>query len=190
MQTESTPKKSKTPTGLRLRHSRSCKANAGGRCNCSPSVEAWAFDKRTGKKLRKTFTGAGAIAAAKGWRADATGAVRRGTLKPASSITLREAAEAWLEGARAGAIRNRSGDLYKPSVIYSYERALKLRVLDELGAAKLGDITRTDVQDRRRATPGGRPRPEHGAERDHAAARDPRTRAQARRDRREPDGRP
>jgi integrase len=132
-----------TPTGLRARHSRSCPAPEG-RCTCTPSWEAWAYDRRTGRKVRKTFS---TQAAAKAWRAEATTAVRRGSLRAVPSLTLREAAAAWLAGARDGSIRNRSGDRYKPSAIRGYEAALERRVLPDLGGAKLSDITRGDVQD-------------------------------------------
>jgi integrase len=111
------------------------------------AVEAWAYDKRTTKKIRKTFTGKGALAEAKGWRADATGAVRRGTMRAPTQITLREAAEAWLEGAKSGGIRTRSGDLFKPSTLHGYEQALTSRVLPVLGGARLSDIARADLQD-------------------------------------------
>ena len=60
--------------------------------------------------------------------------------------TLREAWDVWLAGARDGSIRNRSGDRYKPSVIRSYETSMRLRVLDELGGAKLSAIGRLDLQ--------------------------------------------
>jgi integrase len=136
-----------TPTGLRIRHSRPCNSTSGHSCNCAPSVEAWAWDKRSGKKIRKTFAGTGAIAAAKSWRADASGAVRRGTMRAPSQVTLRQAAAQWLEGAKSGGIRNRSGDEFKPSTIYSYEHSLNLRILPVMGGAKLCDITRTDLQD-------------------------------------------
>ena len=43
-------------------------------------------------------------------------------------------------------MRNESGDLYKPSAIRGYERALRDRVLPELGAKRLGDVQRRDVQ--------------------------------------------
>jgi integrase len=59
---------------------------------------------------------------------------------------LREFAEAWLVGARDGSIRNRSGDRYKPSTIRGYEQALREYVLPEIGAAKLQDLRRQDVQ--------------------------------------------
>jgi integrase len=67
-------------------------------------------------------------------------------MRSPSTTTLRDASEAWLEGARQGAIRNRSGDLYKPSAVRSYERALRLRVLDELGAKRLSDVHHGDLQ--------------------------------------------
>jgi integrase len=66
---------------------------------------------------------------------------------PRPPFTLRDAAAAWLAGARDGSIRNRSGDVYKPSAIRGYEAALQRRILPELGAAKLADISRADVQD-------------------------------------------
>jgi integrase len=68
-------------------------------------------------------------------------------MRAPSRVTLREAAEAWLRGAEDGSVRTRSGDPYKPSAIRSYEAALRLRVLPELGAARLSDIRRVDVQD-------------------------------------------
>ena len=47
---------------------------------------------------------------------------------------------------RSGKVRTRSGDLYKPSAIRGYERALRDRVLPELGSKRLGDVQRRDVQ--------------------------------------------
>jgi integrase len=63
-----------------------------------------------------------------------------------SSTTLREAADEWLRLAKEGSIRNRSGDLYKPSVLRNYERNLKLRVLPELGGKRVSDVHRGDLQ--------------------------------------------
>jgi integrase len=66
---------------------------------------------------------------------------------PASSPTLREAADEWLKGGWDGRIRTRSGNVYKPSALRSYERALRLRVLPQLGGRRLADIHRRDIQD-------------------------------------------
>ena len=60
---------------------------------------------------------------------------------------MREAGEAWIAGAREGAIRNRSGDRYKPSAVRGYEAALRQRIFPDLGARRLSDIRRSDVQD-------------------------------------------
>jgi integrase len=130
-------------TGIRTRHGRACRLRDGGSCSCHASYEAWVYDRRSGQKIRKTFP---TISAAKGWRADALGEVRRGKLRPASPTTVREAWEEWHAGATAGAIRKRGGGLYKPSVLRSYKTSMERRVLDELGAVRLGEITRFDLQ--------------------------------------------
>src|SRR5947207_9161526 len=126
--------------GIRQRHGRGC--NVKGRCRCP--YEAFVYSKRDGKKIRKTFS---TQAAASAWRNDASTAVRKKLLRAPSSTTLKQAADAWLEGARAGLIRPRSGAPYKPSVLRSYDHHLRLRVLPELGSTRLADVTRTDLQD-------------------------------------------
>jgi integrase len=68
-------------------------------------------------------------------------------MRAPTATTLRQAWETWLAGAREGRVRNRSGDAYKPSVLRSYEASMRLRVLPELGGARLSDITRITVQD-------------------------------------------
>ena len=73
--------------------------------------------------------------------------LRAGTMRAPTSQTLREAAGAWLDGAREGSIRTRSGDLYKPSAVRTYDQALRLRVLPMFGARKLSEIRRSDLQD-------------------------------------------
>ena len=81
------------------------------------------------------------------WRADALSALSWGGLRTPKPTTIREAWETWHEGAKAGTIRNRSGDEYKPGALRSYERAMRLRVLPELGATRLADIRRADLQE-------------------------------------------
>jgi integrase len=131
------------PEGISLRHQRSCPARSGGRCRCSPTYQAQAWSPRDQRRLTRTFP---TLAAAKGWRYDALVGLRHGTLRAAGSVTLRQAAEEWLAAAEAGLVRNRSGDPYKPSALRGYEQALRLRIVPALGAAKLSDIRRSDVQ--------------------------------------------
>ena len=130
--------------GILVRHLKACAAHSGGRCNCRPTYQASVWSARDGRRIKKSFP---TLAEAKAWRVDAQGAIRRGTMRAPSQLTLREVAEAWLSGARKGSIRNRSGDRYKPSVIRTYEIALRLRVLPELGGRNLSEIRRADLQD-------------------------------------------
>jgi integrase len=131
--------------GIEIRHKGNCTVGTrDGRCNCKPSYRASAWLPREGKLVRKTFP---TKAAAKAWRHDAMVARDRGGLAPPAKRKLREAAEAWLDGARAGTVRNRSGDPYKPAAINGYEKALRLRVLPRFGDVRLSDLRRIDLQD-------------------------------------------
>ena len=129
--------------GIEVRHARGCPgALDEAACACRPSFRASVWSPREQRRVRKTFP---TLAAARAWRVDSLSALRRGELS-VSSTTLHQAAAAWAEGARSGAIRNRSGDAYKPSAVRGYEEALRLRLLPELGGAKLSEIRRADVQ--------------------------------------------
>jgi integrase len=130
--------------GIRLRHGKLCPSRSGGACRCRPTYQANVWSARDGKRIFKTFA---TLAEAKAWRSEAHVALRRGTMRAASSGTLREAADAWLEGVKSGAIRNRSGHAYKPSAIRGYETALVTRVLPALGGVRLSEIRRVDLQD-------------------------------------------
>ncbi len=131
------------PTGIRARHARSCASRGGARCDCKPSYEAAVYSKRDGRKVRKTFD---SQAEARRWRHDAGAMVAKGAMRAPVRLTVAEAAEAWLAVAREGVARTRSGDAYKPSAIRGYEQALRLRVLPEVGAVRLADLERRDLQ--------------------------------------------
>jgi integrase len=107
------------------------------------SYEAWVYDCRAKRKLYKTFP---TLAAAKGWRADATSAVRKGTLTAPTRQTLEEAAEKWLAGATRDTILTRGGRPYKPAVLRGYEADLRRYVLPDLGAVQLASLRRADLQ--------------------------------------------
>jgi integrase len=131
------------PEGIRARHREGCAAKVGGRCSCKPAWEAQVYSVRDRRKIRRTFP---TLAAARGWRADSLAALRRGTLRAPTPLTLNEAADALLEGMKSGRIRTRSGDRYKPSTIRSYETGLSLHVRKPLGGLKLSEIERFDLQ--------------------------------------------
>lgn len=128
--------------GIRPRHARSCRYRET-RCTCTPTYKAQAYDAAAGKPIYKTFP---TISAARWWRQDAYSALRAGTLSADRGHTLEHAAADWLTAARAGIVRTRSGDTYKPAAIRGYERNPRLRVLDQLGHAHLREITLPQLQ--------------------------------------------
>ncbi len=129
--------------GIRERHARSCRSLSGGRCGCEPTYEGYVWNPAKGKQERRTFRDQ---AEARGWVRDAKIALRRGRTLVRPTTTLQGAWDAWLEGARNGAIRTRSGELYKPASLRNYELALRLRILPTLGREPISDLSRTDLQ--------------------------------------------
>jgi hypothetical protein len=134
-----------TPEGIVLRHSRRCSSLSDeGACDCRPGYQAQVFSPRDRRTIRKTFK---ALADARAWRVEAQSALHKGTLRAPSRITLDEAAEEWLAAAKAGVIRTRSGDRYKPGVMRGYEQALRTRILPAFGHLRTSALTRNAVQD-------------------------------------------
>lgn len=129
--------------GIDVRHLRACRSREGGTCSCRPSYRAEAFDRRSGRKLRRTFP---TLAAAKSWRSDAIRELRQGVRLGPTGITFRRAAEEWLAGAKDGTIRNRSGARFKPSALRGYEAALTSRLVPAIGGMRLEDVTRIVLQ--------------------------------------------
>jgi integrase len=130
-------------TGIRRRHSRNCPAKVGKRCNCGAGYEASVYSPRDRKPITKTFL---SKSEARSWRAEAKRGIDRATLRAPGGRTLKEAAEAWLDGAERGEIRTRSGTPYKPSTLRGYRRDLNTRVLPMLGSKKLNAIATPDLQ--------------------------------------------
>ncbi len=131
-------------TGIEIRHARGCPARDEGECSCTPSFQASAWSARDGKRIRRTFA---TVTAAKTWRSDAQAAIRKGTMRAPTATTLREAAAVWLEGAESGAVRTRSGEIYKASSLRGYAQGLRDHVLPELGTARLSELDRVELQD-------------------------------------------
>jgi integrase len=131
--------------GIRRLHSAGCPAKVDDdrRCRCRAGYEASVYDRRAGRKIRKTFPTA---AAARTWRLDALQALRRGTLRAAEPTTVNEAADELIAGMQAGTIRTRSGDRYKPSAARSYRETFEKHVRADLGAMRISDVDRRHVQ--------------------------------------------
>jgi integrase len=136
--------------GIVVKHRVGCASAHEARCNCRRIYQASVWSARERRRIRRHFD---SLSAARAWRAESYGKLRRRELRAPSAMTFREAAELWLAGVRTGAIRNRSGDLYKPSTIRSYEQALRGPkhgrggLLRALGPVRLTNLTIDDVQD-------------------------------------------
>ncbi|HEX7278002.1 MAG TPA: site-specific integrase [Solirubrobacterales bacterium] len=128
---------------IKKRHSRNCPARRGKRCSCKGGYRAEIYSPRDKKKIRKTFAHKGD---AQSWAADVKRGVDHGTLRAPTKRTLGEAAAAWLAGAEAGTIRNRSGNRYKPATLRGYRQALEDHVLPMLGGHKINAVTTSDLQ--------------------------------------------
>ena len=136
--------------GIVVKHRAGCASERGARCNCRRVYQAAVWSARDRKRIRRHFD---SLTAAKMWRSDSYGKLRRRELRAPSAMKFSEAAEQWLAGVRTGYIRTRSGDLYKPSTIRSYEQALRGSqegnggLLAALGSVRLSDLTLDDMQD-------------------------------------------
>jgi hypothetical protein len=128
--------------GITERHARGCR-HRESRCTCTPTFKAQVYDAKAGKRITKTFS---TITAARRWRQDSYASLRAGTLTADRGPTLEQAADDWLEAARAGIVRNRSGDAYKPAAIRGYAHTLRKWVLPALGQERLRELTLPQLQ--------------------------------------------
>jgi len=120
----------------------------GAGCRCAKSYEAFAWDKREGKKVRKTFSGERAHSEAKAWRDSKTIELRQPGFTASGKTAqplLRDAADAFLEAAETGVAESRNREPYKAATLRGYARDLA-RICDDLGAVALDELTPKDVR--------------------------------------------
>ena len=137
--------KPKATPGIDVRHSKQCGSRESGRCNCKPTFQAHVFDKRAGRRIRKTFS---TITAAKNWRVDAIKALRDGetaALCP-TKRTVTQALDQLIAGMDDGTVLDRSGRRYRPATVRSYRQAAETYLKPSLGRLRLSDLVRGDVQ--------------------------------------------
>lgn len=96
-----------------------------------------------GRQERKSFR---TLAEARKWRRDHGREVQFKPPGGGSGQTVAEAAAEFMKGAESGAIRDRNERKFKPSTIRSYDRALRLGILPNLGARQLSEVTAKDVR--------------------------------------------
>jgi integrase len=101
------------------------------------------FDRRTGKRLRRTFPN---LTAAKRWREDAIVALRRGELRVEQTPRIADALAELLDGMGDGRALNRSGEPYKPGTIRTYGYAVRDVLEPRFGHLRLHELRRRDVQ--------------------------------------------
>lgn len=104
---------------------------------------AEAYDKVMGKRVTKTFP---TLAAAKQWRTTKQVQIANGEARATGPLSLEVAAKDWMQRAEAGTTRNRSGEVYKPSVLRGYEQKLRLHIYPALGHVQLADVRISQVQ--------------------------------------------
>jgi integrase len=132
-------------TGIDVRHRKTCEQRRDdGKC-CGASFQAHVFDKRSGKRIRKTFE---TKTAARLWRQDAIAALHRGEFAAVtpSSRTVVQALEDMIDGMKAGRVLDRSGRRYRPATVRSYEQAANRVLGPALGHLRLSEVRRGDVQ--------------------------------------------
>lgn len=104
-------------------------------------AEAW--DNAAQRRIYKSFP---TERAAINWRRDMQVKIARGEARAFEPTTVREAWLLWIEAARAGKVRARGGQEYKPGVLRTYELAFEGRILKKLGHVKVGELRRVTVQ--------------------------------------------
>jgi integrase len=153
MQGQPSETKKKLPEGIRERHSRKCASREGRKCNCEPSYEASVYDARSSRdqgrivKIRRTFTGKGALAAAKVWRKDAAHQAGRGEIHYERKQSLEDAVAEWLGKCERGEVRSRRRVPYSASTLRDYRSDLSRFILSRIGHKAVTDVTTRDVQE-------------------------------------------
>lgn len=139
------PKDTKTRyQGIYARHQLGCAIESNRACNCSPSYWGQVWD-RAASKPRKTKR-LRTVAEARNARADLETTLRAGMLPSSSTMRLAKAVENYLDAIKSGRALNKHGRPYKSSTIRDIEGALVGYVEPELGARRIGDVRRGDVQ--------------------------------------------
>lgn len=113
--------------GIEVRHESSCRSHDAGRCSCEPTFRATVWSQHERKRIRKSFP---TRAAAKAWRQDAAGAVRRGELRAAAAPLLDDAIALMLAAMDAGTFRTRGRRPFKPTTRRAAEQTYRLRVTE------------------------------------------------------------
>lgn len=130
--------------GVFARHQRHCAVADKSRCTCRPSYYGVAWDRARGRPVKTRHMAT--VDAARSARIDLIRMLERGEAPLAETVRLREARERFVQAARDGRALNKRGLRYKPSAIANIEECLRVHVEPTLGAKRLSDIRRGQVQ--------------------------------------------
>jgi integrase len=130
--------------GIEVRHATDCRSRSGGRCSRRPSYRASVWSTRDRKRIRRSFP---TEAAAKAWRHDAAGAIRRGELRAINAPRLDDAVTELLAAMDVGTFRTRGRRPFKPTTRRAAEQTYRLRVAHRYGRVRLDRIDHLDLQD-------------------------------------------
>lgn len=141
----SMPKDTKTRyQGVYARHKTDCAIENDEGCNCIPSYWGKAWDRSAGRPRKtRAFT---ALGVARQARADLEASLRAGILPASNSMRFDKTTEAFLRAIEAGTARNKHGRRYRASAIRDLRGALQGHASEHLGAKRIADIRRGDVQ--------------------------------------------
>jgi integrase len=131
--------------GIYARHRVHCALESGGRsCSCEPSYWSPVWDRAAGRKRKTAFFQS--IGEARNAREDLKAKLRTGVVPTSSTTRVSAAIEAYLAAIESGAAINKHGRRYKASAIRDLRGALDGHVKPALGARRLTDVRRADVQ--------------------------------------------
>lgn len=131
--------------GVFVRHQKYCAVVRSKPCNCEPSYYGVAWDRAAARhiKTKRMKT----LDAARSARTDLIKQLERGAIPARESIQLREARERFVRAARDGKALNKRGQRYKPTAIANIDECLRVHVEPTLGARRIADIRRGQVQE-------------------------------------------
>lgn len=141
--------KPKPEKGIEVRHARTCPAHArsAAACRCTPTYRPRVWDADAGTSGRWINGPAfPAITAARNWRYDAIGRVGRGELRAPTAQTIKDAADALMDGMTSGLVLDRSGKPYKAATCRSYAQGINGYLVPALGHMRVSAVRRRDVQ--------------------------------------------
>ncbi len=130
--------------GVFARHQKYCAITAGRPCNCKPSYYGITWDRTRQRPIKTKHLQT--ADAARNARFDLIKQLKQGEAPISESVRLREARERFVRAARDGKALNKRGQRYKRSAIDNIEECLRVHVEPTLGAKRLADIRRGQVQ--------------------------------------------